>query len=70
MVDDDDDDSYNDNNNDVDDEYMHENALIQQQESRRVVPCYLHECQLLMHFYDDIGCSKNNGRDDKDDDCE
>ena len=29
-----------------------------------------HEYQLLMHFYDDIGCSKNNGRDDKDDDCE
>ena len=38
--------------------------------SRCVVPCYLHECQLLMHFYDDIGCSKDNGRDDKDDDCE
>ena len=38
-------------------------------ESRCVVPT-AHEYQLLMHFYDDIGCSKNNGRDDKDDDCE
>jgi hypothetical protein len=30
----------------------------------------VHKCQLLMHFYDDIGCSKNDGRDDKDDDFE
>ncbi len=59
MVDDDDDDSYNDNNNDDDDEYMYEKSL-----RRSVLLTW------VSTYYDDIGCSKDNGRDDKDDDCE